>query len=60
MFGTIYLGMATKPMPGYPIMCKCVSCDSRKRTQSEWERHTGSRAKKMEMQCESEKHNATT
>ncbi|CAK8560684.1 unnamed protein product [Lathyrus sativus] len=28
------------------IMCKCVSCDSKKRTPSEWERHTGSRAKK--------------
>lgn len=28
------------------IMCKCGSCDSRKRTPSEWERHTGSRAKK--------------
>jgi len=30
----------------FRIMCKCVSCDSRKRTPSEWERHTGSRAKK--------------
>ncbi|KAK2406846.1 histone-lysine N-methyltransferase ATX3 [Trifolium repens] len=28
------------------IMCKCVSCGSRKQTPSEWERHTGSRAKK--------------
>ncbi|XLR58528.1 hypothetical protein HN51_012907 [Arachis hypogaea] len=28
------------------IMCKCSSCGSRKHTPSEWERHTGSRAKK--------------
>ncbi|GAU42351.1 hypothetical protein TSUD_350170 [Trifolium subterraneum] len=28
------------------IMCKCISCGSRKQTPSEWERHTGSRAKK--------------
>ncbi|KAL1329214.1 histone-lysine N-methyltransferase ATX3 isoform X2 [Arachis ipaensis] len=28
------------------IMCKCSSCGSRKQTPSEWERHTGSRAKK--------------
>ncbi|XP_073219890.1 histone-lysine N-methyltransferase ATX3-like isoform X3 [Cicer arietinum] len=28
------------------IMCKCDSCCSRKQTPSEWERHTGSRAKK--------------
>ena len=30
----------------FRIMCKCVSCDSRKWKPSEWERHTGSRAKK--------------
>jgi hypothetical protein len=30
----------------FRIMCKCGSCDSRKRTPSQWERHTGSRAKK--------------
>ncbi|KEH26054.1 transmembrane protein, putative [Medicago truncatula] len=30
----------------FRIMCKCVSCDSRKRRPSEWERHTLSRVKK--------------
>ncbi|KAK7292805.1 hypothetical protein RJT34_15659 [Clitoria ternatea] len=28
------------------VMCKCSSCGSRKQTLSEWERHTGCRAKK--------------
>ena len=27
-------------------MCKCATCGSRKQTPSEWERHTGCRAKK--------------
>lgn len=28
------------------VMCKCGSCGSRKQTLSEWEKHTGCRAKK--------------
>ncbi|KAF2324880.1 hypothetical protein GH714_020964 [Hevea brasiliensis] len=30
----------------HSIVCKCGSCGSRKQTPSEWERHTGCRAKK--------------
>ena len=32
--------------PHLRIMCKCGSCGSKKYTPSEWERHTGCRAKK--------------
>ncbi|KAJ0837379.1 putative [histone H3]-lysine(4) N-trimethyltransferase transcription regulator SET family [Helianthus annuus] len=31
------------------IQCKCGSCGTRKQTPSEWERHTGSRAKKWKV-----------
>ena len=31
---------------GSRVMCKCGSCGSKKQTLSEWEKHTGCRAKK--------------
>ncbi|KAK9279386.1 hypothetical protein L1049_013065 [Liquidambar formosana] len=31
------------------VVCKCGSCGTRKQTLSEWERHTGSRAKKWKV-----------
>ncbi|EFH54655.1 hypothetical protein ARALYDRAFT_907712 [Arabidopsis lyrata subsp. lyrata] len=40
----------------HAIECKWGSCGSRKQSPSEWERHTGCRAKK----CKSERHNATS
>nr|GME17234.1 histone-lysine N-methyltransferase ATX4-like isoform X2 [Ipomoea batatas] len=31
------------------VQCKCASCGTRKQTLNEWERHTGSRAKKWKL-----------
>ncbi|KAJ0111835.1 hypothetical protein Patl1_00604 [Pistacia atlantica] len=37
---------ADKWLPSVKVVCRCGSCGSKKRTLSDWERHTGCRAKK--------------